>query len=691
MRLEFAQHASVAIDSGEPSTIRSEISVAGVSGRIADVNVRLDITHSFTADLEIALIGPGGVRVELVMDAGGGGDDFRSTVFDDDADLEIRDAFPPFTGSFRPQGSLGVFDGKDPNTTWVLEIHDDAFRDGGELQRWFLEIETEDDAGDRLEFHSTNPIQIRPDQPDTAVSAIHVTGHLDRLVAAARVTVDIEHSFTQDLKLTLIGPLGDRVVLADRVGGAGQHFALTTFSDDAKSSIRKARAPFSGSYRPEESLGLFSGKTISGAWRLEIQDRETEDGGVLKTWSIEVEAPAERIVPDSEFHIDVEFLGGLTTTQRAVFHDAAARWEEIIVGDLPPDIVNGVEIDDVVIGAQGKEIDGAGGPDGNVLGQAGPIHLRDGSLLPSTGKMAFDSHDLAEMEADGSLMDVIVHEMGHVLGIGTLWSLHNLLQDPVDGFGEDNPVFVGPRAIAEYALIRGGSASMPVPVADRGGAGTRNGHWRERTFDNELMTGWINQGTVNPISRMSVASLEDLGYQVNLDAADAYGMPALMAIGTARGGLRTCCTLHTRVEEGDLLSAIAANAAKKEVTVGEKLSWNLKVGSASGGSVSDTGSANVEGVFYAPAELPAGGDPVAMDIQLGNIDKLDVLLISSTVYDGKLEVKADGPKAVKLTGPLALFGSAIGLFATSLETLTLQNKSDQDATVEILIGRRLTA
>ena len=57
-----------------------------------------------------------------------------------------------------------------------------------------------------------------------------------------------------------------------------------------------------------------------------------------------------------------------------------------------------------------------------------------------------------------------------------------------------------------------------------GGPGTAEGHWRETTFDDELMTGFIEQGEM-PLSRMTIASLQDLGYEVNLDAANAYQLP----------------------------------------------------------------------------------------------------------------------------------------------------------------------
>src|SRR5690606_14221177 len=102
-----------------------------------------------------------------------------------------------------------------------------------------------------------------------------------------------------------------------------------------------------------------------------------------------------------------------TEPRREVFRSAARRWERVIIGNLPA--VG--DIDDLRIDASIVEIDGPGG----ILGQAGPDGLRSGSSLPFEGTMEFDTDDVADLEADGSFGDVILHEMGHVLGVGTIW------------------------------------------------------------------------------------------------------------------------------------------------------------------------------------------------------------------------------------------------------------------------------
>lgn len=228
----------------------------------------------------------------------------------------------------------------------------------------------------------------------------------------------------------------------------------------------------------------------------------------------------------SPFKIQIRFVGGLNARQRSAFKTAADRWTRIIVGDLPSVRVDGELIDDVLILAQGSAIDGPG----RILGQAGPTHIRPAGAgavasLPVKGLMSFDTADLAKMATDGTLNDVIAHEMGHVLGIGTIWELKGLLERPRTA----NPTFAGPAAMEEYRLLRNATRKRRVPVENTGGPGTADGHWRETVFRNELMSGFISAAG-NPLSRMTAASLSDMGYTVDLAAAEPYVLPDLVEL-----------------------------------------------------------------------------------------------------------------------------------------------------------------
>jgi hypothetical protein len=127
------------------------------------------------------------------------------------------------------------------------------------------------------------------------------------------------------------------------------------------------------------------------------------------------------------------------------------------------------------------------------------------------------------------LQTVILHEMGHALGYGTVWTNLNLLAHPSLSGGTD-PHFTGGQATAAFNAVGGASyVGLKVPVENTGGAGTADAHWRESVFGNELMTGFVDAG-VNPLSRVTVASMGDLGYTVNLADADPYTLaPGLRA------------------------------------------------------------------------------------------------------------------------------------------------------------------
>ena len=110
------------------------------------------------------------------------------------------------------------------------------------------------------------------------------------------------------------------------------------------------------------------------------------------------------------------------------------------------------------------------------------------------------------------------------------------------GGGTNNPRFRGTAARKEYGILRG-TGPRDVPVENTGGPGTADGHWRDSVFVTELMTGFVSApGTKNPLSRVTAASLQDLGYKVDMAAADPYALPDLVAL--AESGMRALQSPH---------------------------------------------------------------------------------------------------------------------------------------------------
>ncbi len=248
-------------------------------------------------------------------------------------------------------------------------------------------------------------------------------------------------------------------------------------------------------------------------------------GAANPNYSLTVD-PGVTTTPPTTGGFDIQFaFSGLTTAQQAIFEQAALKWESIIVGDLPNATYDGQTIDDLLISASAVAIDGVG----NVLGQAGPERLRSGSSLPYYGSMEFDTADMNAMIADGTFYGVILHEMGHVLGVGTIWSNKGL----VAGAGTTSSRYTGANAVAEYNTIFGVTGTS-IPLETGGGSGTRDSHWKESLFDTELMTGYVeSRGVAMPLSRITAASMIDLGYTVNMANADPYTKPGSSLVASA--------------------------------------------------------------------------------------------------------------------------------------------------------------
>ncbi len=172
----------------------------------------------------------------------------------------------------------------------------------------------------------------------------------------------------------------------------------------------------------------------------------------------------------------------------------------------------------IIIYAQVAPIDGVG----NILGSAGPCLLRTGSLLPVVGTMSFDVADMNSMVANGTLGGVVLHEMMHTLGFGTIWSPP--FQDEVPSPNGSDPRYLAATGEAEYAALGASDAASGVPVENTGGSGTRGSHWRESVFHTELMTGWAD-GAMQ-MSRVTIAALKDFGYDVDLTKADPFTLTA---------------------------------------------------------------------------------------------------------------------------------------------------------------------
>lgn len=200
---------------GPASQYPGTLNLAGLTGTITKLAVRLDgLTHTWPADLDMLLVGPGGQKALFMSDLGDGGDVSNLTVtFEDGA------ATPPATqlvaGTYAPTdltpgdvlnapaptgpytSTLSVFNGTSPNGTWNLYVMDDTAADVGSLASFTLIMATTTTAGD---YAGTSGTLSFP--PGTTSLPVHVTVQGD-------TTLESNESFVVNLSAPTNAVIGD--------------------------------------------------------------------------------------------------------------------------------------------------------------------------------------------------------------------------------------------------------------------------------------------------------------------------------------------------------------------------------------------------------------------------------------------------------------------------------------------------
>ena len=241
---------------------------------------------------------------------------------------------------------------------------------------------------------------------------------------------------------------------------------------------------------------------------------------------------------DSDFDIELVFLSHFTEGQKREIQYAARRWMSIIRGDLPEytftqgwsgtcgdhsfEIPAGERIDDLRIYITSYDDDSDGNP-----GWGGPSVLRETSHLSVVGCMSFN------LSYNSVPLSTALHEIGHVLGFGTLWDAFGFLQNPSRNNPNADTHFNGPLAIAAFNDAGGWDyAGAKVPVLRQGGPGSVDSHWRNSVFEGgELMRSGQGNGV---LSAITIQSLADLGYSVDVTQADSYTLPSAAAKASAK-------------------------------------------------------------------------------------------------------------------------------------------------------------
>lgn len=278
-----------------------------------------------------------------------------------------------------------------------------------------------------------------------------------------------------------------------------------------------------------------------------VVDVTAEDPDGLRA-TLGVPVTVARAPDPDDFHIELIFIDRgteaerFTESEKASVRRAAARLEEVVTGDLPdvpvdtplcqgPERMVGT-VDDLVIRVHTSSAGGI-----NSIGQAARCSVRE-SGLALVGTIWFNrtyyGPDAPET-GPGSMYEVGLHEMGHVLGIGS-----NRWRDMLREETRDVPLdthFPGPLAVEAFNEAGGRPyAGGKVPVDNlRDGiiSVAPNVHWRYEVLRGELMA---PKGG-GALSAITVQALADLGYVVDVSRADPFELPALDTAPSADAGV----------------------------------------------------------------------------------------------------------------------------------------------------------
>ena len=161
-------------------------------------------------------------------------------------------------------------------------------------------------------------------------------------------------------------------------------------------------------------------------------------------------------------------------------------------------------VDDIYIAVIIGEIDGVG----KRYAEASQSRISaSGGIIAA--KITVDTIDVSTALEQEIFEDLMAHEIGHALGVGTLW-----------GDNTEGGRYVGTNALQAWRDI-GCEGDLPLQSA------TDTAHWSESCLGDEIMTPLLRFRQANPLSNITMGALEDLGYTVDRSLAEPFGLSDL--------------------------------------------------------------------------------------------------------------------------------------------------------------------
>jgi M6 family metalloprotease-like protein len=236
------------IPDDDPAGVQSVIPIQ-VAGTLVNIQVEVDISHTYRGDLKVRLLAPSGKAAVL-----------HKKKADPVDNLHLSLDSQTFA-------ALKKLKGEALAGEWTLHVADLWQDDVGRLNYWSLNITYQ--SQEETSVGQVAPMTPIPDNhTDGVQSSIDVaeSGQVNSL----KVEVEITHTYRGDLQLELMAPSGQRALLQSSSGGSGQDL-YETYTETSTTSLK-----------------ALSGEATKGLWTLHVRDLLPYDEGTLEKWALTI-------------------------------------------------------------------------------------------------------------------------------------------------------------------------------------------------------------------------------------------------------------------------------------------------------------------------------------------------------------------------------------------------------------------
>jgi subtilisin-like proprotein convertase family protein len=263
-----------------------------------DIDVFIDLPHTFSSDLDLSLENANGQIAVLTTDNGAGLDNvFAGTLFDSHATKLVTDvtyANGVVATPLIPEGTFNQLDGGTANGEWTLHLTDDQAGNTGTLQEWSLTIhycDGLDYGGINEDGPSSDTVAIIPDD-DQVVQTVNHSGQ-DGEICQVNVMLNISHPSNREIVADVTSPAGTIATITSHNGGFNANvFSGTFFTEDGASetvtdfSFQNNVTP--SFLVPEGSFRIFDGENPNGDWTITVFDTLAGNTGTLNSWFVDI-------------------------------------------------------------------------------------------------------------------------------------------------------------------------------------------------------------------------------------------------------------------------------------------------------------------------------------------------------------------------------------------------------------------